>query len=980
MYTSLYIKSNYSLLSSLISIDKLIEYALEHKLNTLAICDDNMTSAFIFYSKCIKNNIKPVIGLDLKYNDSNILLYAKGFEGYQNLIKLSTISSESNITMENLKKHNKDVVVVLPYKDVSLYEELTRLYECIYIGVLNRFEEEEALKKTRNVVFINKVLYLNKNHDKYLKYLFMIRDGKTIADTSYTITFKDNYNYILDMEVTNLVSNLTLNNTNVIASMCNLNFSKRNDLLPIYDSNLDSDEYIAKLSVAGLNKRLNGNIDDVYKKRLIYELDVIKKMGFSNYFLVVYDFIKYAKKNQILVGPGRGSAAGSLVAYSLGITEIDPIKYDLLFERFLNPERVTMPDIDTDFPDIYRNKIIEYVKEKYGEKKVSGIITFGTMAPKLVLRDVGRVLNIPLKTIDTLCKKIPTVTKDKLKDFYEKDENFKNIINSSDKLMLLYEISTLIEGFPRHISTHAAGVVMSRIDLDKVIPLVRNDDMYISGYTMEYLEELGLLKMDFLGIKNLTTIMNIISDIEIHENIKINFSDISLDDVQALKLFESADTCGIFQFESEGMKNFLRKLKPNSIEDIFAAIALFRPGPAVNIDSYIRRKHKEEEVTYLSPCLKDILSSTYGIIIYQEQIMQIANVMAGFSYGEADILRRAMSKKKLDILKGEEVKFINGCIKNGHKKEDAKKVFDLILNFANYGFNKSHSVCYSIVAYKMAYLKAKYPKCFFSNLLSSVIGSEAKTIEYINEARKLGINIILPDINRSTNKYEVVDEGILFPISNIKSVGIVTCKDILTSRGKGFNDIYECFSKVLSRNVNKSTLESLIDASCFDSFGYNKKTLYYNLDNLINYAALTKDLDPTLVIKPDIELKEEFSKSELLSNEKQSLGFYLSSHPTVVYKSKMKGINNLEDIKNLFNKKVNLLVLVDKVRVISTKNNDRMAFYLVSDDTAQVDLTLFPKIYEKYKDIDKGEVVLVKGEVQKRFDKYQIIVSEIEKI
>lgn len=977
MFTSLYVKTNYSLLSSLVSIDNLILYAVEHKLSALAICDDNMTSTKIFYDKCIKNNIKPIIGLDLKYNNSNILMYAKNFIGYQSLIKLSTISSERDITITDLETYNNDVVVVLPYKDFALYNELTRLYDNLYIGVLNKIEEKESYKVTKNVVFINKVLYLNKKHEKYLKYLFMIRDSKTIADD---VTFKDNYNYMLLSDATSLVSNEALNNTNVIADMCNLELSKRNDLLPVYDTNIDSDQYIVKLSVAGLNKRLGGNVSDVYKKRLIYELDVIKRMGFSNYFLVVYDFIKYAKKNNILVGPGRGSAAGSLVAYSLGITEIDPIKYDLLFERFLNPERVSMPDIDTDFPDIYRNNIIEYVRNKYGEKRVSGIITFGTMAAKLVLRDVGRVLNIPPKTIDTLCKKIPTVTKDKLKDFYNRDENFRNIINSSDKLMLLYEISTLIEGFPRHISTHAAGVVMSRIDLDRIIPLVRNDDIYISGYTMEYLEELGLLKMDFLGIKNLTTIMNIIADIESSLGIKINFSDIPLDDPDALKLFETADTCGIFQFESEGMKNFLRKLKPNTIYDIFAAIALFRPGPAVNIDSYIRRKHGLEQVTYLDPSLKGILSSTYGIIIYQEQIMQIANVMAGFSYGEADILRRAMSKKKLDLLKGEEIRFIEGSVKRGHKEEDAKRVFDLILNFANYGFNKSHSVSYAIVAYKMAYLKAKYPKFFFSNLLSSVIGSEVKTIEYINEARKLGINVILPDINRSTNKYEVVDNGILFPLSNIKNVGIVTCKDIINSRGDGFSDIYDCFSKILSRNVNKSTLEALIDVSCFDSFGYNKKTLYYNLDNLINYATLTKDLDPDLVIKPDIEIMDEFSKGELLSNEKASLGFYLSSHPTTIYKSRTSNVVNLADIKNYFGKRIELLVMIDKVRVVNTKNNDRMAFYLASDDTAQTDLTLFPKAYEKYKDIDKGEIVLVKGEVQRRFDKYQIIVNEIKRI
>lgn len=977
MFTNLYIKTNYSLLSSLVSIDSLINYATEHDIKSLAICDDSLTSTKVFYNKCIQNKIKPIIGLDVKYNDSNILLYAKNYEGYKSLIKLSTILSERPVTKEDLFSFNKELVTILLYKDLDIYEELKPIYDTLYIGILNSKEEKEALIITNNIVFINKILYLDKAHEKYIKYLFMIRDSKTISDDVY---FKDNYNYPLGKEAFNLVSSTALNNTNIISDMCNLELVKNNKLLPIYNENIDSEEYITNLSIKGLNKRLDNNVTDKYKRRLLYELEVIKKMGFSNYFLVVYDFIKYAKKNNILVGPGRGSAAGSLVAYSLGITDIDPIKYDLLFERFLNPERISMPDIDTDFPDIYRGQIIEYVKQKYGEKRVSGIITFGTMAAKLVLRDVGRVLNIPIKTIDTLCKKIPTVTKLKLKDFYENDENFRNIIKSTEKLSLLYEISSLIEGFPRHISTHAAGVVMSRVDLDTVIPLVKNDDMYVSGYTMEYLEELGLLKMDFLGIKNLTTIMNIMEDIEKHEGIKMNFSDIPLNDKDTLKIFEQADTCGIFQFESDGMKNFLRKLKPNTIEDIFAAIALFRPGPAVNIDSYIRRKHGLEKVEYIDDSLKDILSSTYGIIIYQEQIMQIAASMAGFSLGEADILRRAMSKKNMELLKSEEVKFIEGSINRGYSKETSKKIFDLILNFANYGFNKSHSVCYSIVAYKMAYLKAKYPKYFFSNLLSSVIGSETKTLEYINEARKLGINILLPDINISTNKYKVVENGIIFPISNIKNVGIVTCRDIINSRGNGFNDIYDCFSKILSRNVNKSTLESLIDASCFDSFGFNKQTLYYNLDNLINYAILTKDLDPDFVIKPEIEIKEEFSKSELLANEKECFGFYLSDHPTTIYKSRVDNIINLEDVPKYFNKNINIVVMIEKIRVVNTKNNDRMAFLLASDDTAQADLTLFPKVYSKYKDLDKGEIALIKGQVQKRFDKYQVVVNEIEKL
>ncbi|MDD6878726.1 MAG: DNA polymerase III subunit alpha [bacterium] len=977
MFESLYIKTNYTLLSSLISIDSLIEYALKNGIKTLSICDDNMNSTMIFYDKCLKNNIKPIIGLDIKYNSKNLLLYALNNEGYKSLIKLSTISSERDININDLKENNKSVILILPYDSFSLISEIGLFYETKYIGVLNKNEEKDVLNNNYSPVLLNKILYLEKKYSNYIKYLFMIRDSKSISDD---VIFNDNYNYFISNEIAySLVSKLSIENSINIACQCNIKFKKRNDLLPVYDSSLDSNEYLTKLSLIGLSKRLEGNPTNVYKERLKYELDVIKNMGFSNYFLVVYDFIKYAKKNNILVGPGRGSAAGSLVAYTLGITEVDPIKYDLLFERFLNPERVTMPDIDTDFPDIYRQDIIDYVREKYGLRRVSGIITFGTMAPKLVLRDVGRVLNIPLKTIDLLCKCIPQVTKLKLKDFYKDNSNFKNLIDSSEKMTLLYKISSLIEGFPRHSSIHAAGIVMSRVDLDEIIPLVKNDDMYVSGYTMEYLESLGLLKMDFLGIKNLTTIMNIISDIEKYEKVKIDFSYIPLDDEETINIFTNANTCGIFQFESDGMKNFLRKLRPTNLNDIFAAIALFRPGPAVNIDSYIRRKNGIEKIEYIDETLKSILESTYGIIIYQEQIMQIASTMAGYSLGEADVLRRAMSKKKIEILKSEEDKFIKGSLARGYTEEISKKVFNLILNFANYGFNKSHSVCYSIVAYKMAYLKAKYPKYFFSNLLSSVIGNEEKTLEYINEARKLGLNILLPDINKSSNKYEVVDDGLLYPISNIKGVGVITCKDIINSRNQKFNDIYDCFSKIFRRNINKAILETLIKSSCFDCFGFNKQTLMYNLDSLINYAQLTKDLDPDFVIKPEIEIKDEYTKDILLSYEKEAFGIYLTNHPTTLKKSKLDcNYINVEDITKNFNKNVNIVVLIEKVRVTRTKNSDKMAFLLTSDNTGQIDVILFPKIYNQFNNIDKGSIILVNGQIQRRQDKYQIIANKIK--
>lgn len=978
MFTRLYIKTNYSLLSSLISIDKLIEKCVSKKVKSIAICDNNMTGVMHFYKECKKNNIKPIIGLDLKYNEGHILIYAKNYTGYKNLIKLSTIAEERKVNVDDLQKYNNEVIVIVPYDSVNIYNEIKDIYNDLYIGYSNIDEEKETLLISENIVFINKTLYLNKEEVKYLKYLFMIRDNKTISDN---IDFIDHYNYFLNDEVINLSSSEGLSNSNIISDMCNLEFPKTDNLLPIYETdNNDSDEYLKNLSIKGLNKRLNNIVSDEYRERLLYELDVIKNMGFSNYFLVVYDFIRYAKRENILVGPGRGSAGGSLVAYSLGITDIDPIKYDLLFERFLNPERVTMPDIDTDFPDVYRDQVIDYVKNKYGIKNVSGIITFGTMASRLVIRDVARVLNIKSNDIDELCKHIPVVTKLKLKDFYKKDEEFRNIIDSDDKLTKMFEIASFIEGFPRHTSMHAAGIVMSRLPLDEVIPLVKSsEELYLTGYSMEYLEELGLLKMDFLGLKNLTTIMNIINDIEANEHIKIDFSKIPLDDKDALNIFTTADTSGIFQFESVGMRNFLKKLKPTTFEDIFAAIALFRPGPAVNIDSYIRRKHGSEKIDYIDPSLENILKPTYGIIIYQEQIMQIASTMAGYTLGEADILRRAMSKKKMDVLKNEEDKFINGAINKGYTREVAKKVFDLILNFANYGFNRAHSVAYSIIAYKMAYLKAKYPKYFFSNLLTSVIGSEVKTKEYINEVRSRGIKILLPDINKSYGYYSVESNGIRFPISNIKNIGVVICRDIINNRQEGFSDIFDCISKIITRNVNEKTIETLILSSCFDSFGYNKKTLLNNLSNLINYASLTKDLDTSLVIKPEIEVTEEFTKETLMANEKKLFGFYLSEYPTTIYKEQYNTIE-LKDISKYFNKTIDTIALIDKVKIIETKKQEKMAFLYGSDPSGIMDYTMFPDVYSNNMNIERGDVTLIRGRVEKRLDKYQIIVQKIKKL
>ena len=971
------IKSEYTLLSSLIKVEDIITYAKKNNKLEIAIADSNMYCAMKFKELAEKNNIKPIFGLNVKLEDLEINLYAKSFLGYKNLVKICTLQNSDMLKRENLKEYCKDLVCVLYFKSISYYIALKKIYEDLYIGYSNTKEEKEALLKTENVVFFRECLYLNQDDYKYLGFLYLIRDGKKISDNvNYDLRNKN----LIEENINDYTDRTGLINEEKIMDMCNVIFPKKENYLPIYEvpNNMSQKEYLYSLSEKGLYKRLNGNVPDNYKKRLLYELNIISEMGFINYFLIVFDFIAWAKKHDILVGPGRGSAAGSLVAYCLGITEIDPIKYDLLFERFLNPERKTMPDIDTDFPDDKREEVIEYVKNKYGIKKVAGIAIFGTLASKQVLRDVGRVLNIPLYKIDSLTKLI-TDTKKSLKEIYIENINFKTRIESDDTLKRLFEISIRLEGLPRHVSSHAAGTVMTRINLDEMVPLTLNDDIYLTSYSSSYLEDLGFLKMDFLGLRNLTIISNIIKDVNRYYNKNINFYKIPLTDPRVLKIFETGDTTGIFQFESAGMKNFLRRLKPNSFEDIFASIALYRPGPSHNIETYIKRKHKEEKVVYPDSSLESVLKNTYGIFIYQEQIMMAANVYAGYSLGEADILRRAMSKKKLDILKEEEVKFIDKATKLGRNPKTTKYIYDNILSFAGYGFNRSHSVAYSTIAYRLAFFKTYYKEIFYKNLLGNVIGSSSKTHEYIMEAKSKGIGFMLPDINISEEDYAFYDNKIYLPFSVVKNVGVSDSNIIIDARKNKFEDIYDAFSKLVNKGLGKKSLESLIYIDAFRSFNLNIKTLINNFDNLYNYATLTKDLDYELVMKPEIKKGNEFDSLYLLEKQKELIGFYLSGHPSSKYRNDFKNTIYIKDIPKYLNRTVATIIYVESIKKIKTKKGDDMAFITGSDETGNAEYTLFPSEYKNY-DIKIHSILKINGVVERRLEEYQIIIKSIDKL
>lgn len=964
MYTPLYIKTDNSLLSSLINIDELIKYALKNNISSLSITDNNMYGVIEFYNKCIINNIKPIIGLELTIENKKIILYCIDNNGYKNLIKLSTINSEKTIDYDNLKKYSASLICIVLYKDMDIYETLEKIYEKIYIGYKNEFEYEKI--QNTNKVYINQICYLNEFDDIYLKYLTAIKNSQLIENVENVLI---NNNLILEKDLLKL--NFDLTNNYEITKMCNIKIEHEDNLIPKFKcpDSLDSYTYLKKLCIDGLKKIFGNTVNKIYVDRLKKELEIINKMGFCNYFLIVWDYVKYAKENSILVGPGRGSAASSLVAYVLNITTIDPIKYNLLFERFLNPERITMPDIDIDFEYRYRDAMVKYVISKYGIKNVAPIITFGTLGAKQAIRDVARTMSIELKMVDNLCKMIDSNLT--LLENYNKNSKIKNYISINEELKNLYKVATKIEGLKRHTSIHAAGVVMCDKPLDEVIPLDKShNDFYVTGYSMEYLESLGLLKMDFLALKNLTLIKDTIDELN------INFDDIPINDKKAINIFTKANTIGIFQFESEGMINFIKKLKPDNVEDVIASLALFRPGPMNNIDSYIKRKKGIEKIDYIHDDLYDILKDTYGIIIYQEQIMLIASRMASYTLGEADVLRRAMSKKKESILINEKEKFITRSIANGYDEKIATKVYELILKFASYGFNRAHSVSYAMISIKMAYLKANYSLVFMKNLLNMVIGNSIKTNEYIYECKKLNVALTKPDINISEDKYIQKNGKLFFPLNLIKNIGVGAVELILKERHKKqFDDIFDFINRCYGKIVNRQVIESLIYSGAFDSLNYNKRTLIYNLDVIINYGEIGSLLQDEL--KPIIEEKEEFKQEELMQYELDMFGFYITTHPITKYKIKYNTLS-INEIENEINKDVELVLLVNKVKENTTKKNEKMCFINAMDEVSNIDLVLFPKVYEKNQNINRLDVIHLFGRVEKRFDKVQIIVNKME--
>lgn len=1006
MFTHLHVRSAYTLLNSTLRIKDIIALAKINQCQQVALVDKGvMHGAMAFYHGCKEADLKAIYGLEVEciYHDKifSFILYAKDDIGYRSLLKLSTYINTSNeqLTFERLLQYDIHTIVTTAGSNDDLQsmllnedrEELSHFinvckesFEDFYVAIAmndsgllkikNQLLSDVCREKGVKTFALSRIYYGDINDEEAFKVLCAIDQQKQVSDP--TLNFSSKRYFRNEDEMRKLYSEEELAVAEEIASKCNVLMEFEKVALPVFKNkyHVDSKTYLRNLCKKGLEKRLNNQVSDVYVKRLTYELDVILKMDYADYFLIVYDFIRYAKTQGIYVGPGRGSAAGSLVSYCLGITHVDPIQYDLLFERFLNPERISMPDIDIDFPDNRRDEVIEYVKKLYGENHVAHIVTFGTLGAKQVLRDVARATNVSIREVDMICKMIPNTPKVTLTSAFESSGKLKQTIQASKKYIELFEMGRKLEGLPRHASTHAAGSVLSDRNISEVCPLIKvEDDVYSTQFTMEYLEELGLIKIDFLGLRNLTIIDEVCKNVNEHRGEKIDIMKIPLDDIKTFKLIQDVDTMGVFQLESDGMKNLIRRMQPKNFEDVAAAIALFRPGPMENIPLYLENRMHPENIHYLHEDLIPILKNTYGVMIYQEQIMQVVQVMADFSLGKADILRKAISKKKTNELQSLQNDFIQGAIIKGYDEKLAKEVYELIMKFANYGFGRAHSIAYGLIAYQLAYLKANEPLAYFMSLMNSVIGSEFKTSQYAFEARKRNIDILHPSVNKSGMKYLIEGECLRFPLLNIKNVGFAAAKEIILERESHgeFLDYFDFVARISTRRISRKIIESLIDAGGLDEFKQGRLSMKMSLDDALRYATLVSvdegeqtRIDLELVSKPPMILTKENS-AIISENEKEVLGFYLSKHPITQIRNLYHGAESLIE---LYDKRgyVKLVCYIERVKEHRTKNGDLMAFLSASDETGKMDIVCMPNIYALKSDIlKKGNYLYVEGKIDK---------------
>lgn len=1004
-FINLYIQTEYSMLNSLISINELVKLAKVSKIDAIGICDNQMHGAIKFYNACKAASIKPIIGLKLEViiegQKTAILVYAKSILGYQNLMKLSSIKEiKGQLDQNVLKKYSLDVLAILPSdenevtlaikqnklsyatKAINLYKEI---YHDLYMGVDVQTDEARIyidniieFSKNNNVlaVAINKTNYLSKNDFEAYSVLRCVGLGLN----SYPFTQKETNSYFINNEeALSLFINYPelINSTSKIASLIDFEIVFKEYKLPSYGIK-KSKEYLIELCKVGLNKRLKGrNLNfNIYIQRLFYELDVINKMGFSDYFLIVYDYVKFAKMEGILVGPGRGSAPGSLVSYCLGITDIDPIEFGLLFERFLNPERISMPDIDVDFPDDRRDEVIKYIKKRFGVNKVSHITTFGTFGPRLAIRDVARVLRINENRLNFVIKNIPSINPDSLEIIASNNEDIKKLIESDSEIKKLFYIASKFEGLPRHTSTHAAGIIMADRDLVEYTPLSNGiNGLFQTQYEASDLELLGLVKMDILGLKNLTIIDNVIKLVEKNTNLKINLNKIDLNDDSVFQMIRVGDTDGVFQLESAGMRKTLMNLKVSSFMDIVHANALYRPGPMEMIPTFIKNKFNGN-ITYLHNDLKEILEPTYGIIVFQEQIMLIARKFAGYSLGMADILRRAVSKKNVEILEKERVRFVSSAMNKGYTEALSNEVYDYIVKFANYGFNKNHSVAYSLIAYQMSYLKRHFYIYFMAVLMTNAIGSPELIQTYIRDCMKKNVEVLPPSINYSSEEFICYKSSMYFPLSGIVGIGKTLVKQILDERLAGTFNSYEDFVYRTTSFINKKQVALIVYAGGLDEYNLSRKQMIETYDEVREKKGFLSILGNKIIKKA--KEYDEYSFDEISLLEKEALGFNLKYNLFIKYEDLRKR-QNLLTLNNVKPKtKVKVLFILKRSKEITTKKNELMAFLDIYDDTMTLDAVIFPRNYTNIKPLlVVGDSYIGVGNVDERDGRIQIILENV---
>ncbi|HGM3506490.1 TPA: DNA polymerase III subunit alpha [Clostridioides difficile] len=1080
-FAHLHVHTEYSLLDGFSRVKKLIKRAKELNMSSIAITDHGcMFGVIDFYKTAIKEGIKPIIGCEvytaargLRDKDPNydkyqghLVLLAKNMEGYKNLIKIVSTSYvegfyyKPRVDMEELKKHNKgiialsaclagDVARALMNRNYEKAKQFAIDYRDIF-GEENFFleiqdhnlpEQKEVnsglvkLSKETGIPLVatNDVHYVNKEDSKIHDVLMCIQMGKTLNDPNRMRFGSDEFYLKSREEMEELFPYAleAIDNTMKIADMCNVEFDFNTIHLPKYDvpEGYTPETYLRELCFNGLKERYDNPSDEILE-RLNYELDVIEKMGYVEYFLIVWDFINFSKENNIIVGPGRGSAAGSIVAYTLKITDIDPIKYSLLFERFLNPERISMPDIDIDFCYERREEVIDYVKRKYGDDHVAQIITFGTMGAKAAIRDVGRVLDIGYNKVDKVAKEIPFAlgmtidkaldTNPNLKELYDQDPETKEIIN----------ISKQIEGMLRHASTHAAGVVISKNPVDEYVPLYKHQDAITTQFTMTTLEELGLLKMDFLGLRTLTVIRDTLDLIEKNRVIKnytekIDFSKMDYDDPKVYEMLSSGNTLGVFQLESAGMRSFMKQLRPDNFEDIVAGISLFRPGPMDSIPAYIKNKSNPKDVTYLHEKLKPIMEVTYGCLVYQEQVMQVVRDLGGYSYGRSDLVRRAMSKKKMDVMEEERQYFIHGkfdedgnleiagCIRNGVEEEIANKIFDDMIDFARYAFNKSHAAAYGVLAYETAYLKTYYPVEFMAALITSVMGNTDKVVEYIRECKALEIDVLPPDINKSFSKFSVEGDHIRFGLAAVKNVGVNIINNIIDERESNglFVDLVDLVKRLDQKDTNKRVIESLIKCGAFDNISENRASLMTGYESLLESVSMDRkknvqgqislfdafgdnEEDSDFQQIYSLPKRQEYEERERLNLEKEVLGMYVSGHPLSQFEKELQEKTSMDNGKlNSLKEEEESYLQMNETDVImggmivtktikTTKRNEIMAFIELEDLYGAIEIVVFPQLLQKYNVIlNEDNIIYVKGTLSiKEGENAKLIAREIKDI